>query len=137
MVDSNLLHRDTLLPSEKAWAYKMRMEALNHNGVKGDKHSCDIMAEQTGENKATIFRLIRLTDLVESLLNRVDSRELAFTPAVRLSYLSYDEQHIVADCMAKYEVKPSLSQAVRLQKMKQVLIFAKKKQKKGRKKRNK
>jgi ParB family chromosome partitioning protein len=119
MVDSNLLHRDTLLPSEKAWAYKMRMDALNHSGVKADKHSCDIMAEQTGENKATIFRLIRLTELVESLLNKVDRRELAFTPAVRLSYLSYDEQHIVADCMAKYEVKPSLSQTVRIQKLKQ------------------
>jgi ParB family chromosome partitioning protein len=92
MVDSNILHRDTLLPSEKAWAYRMRLDALNHSGVKADKRSCDLMAEQTGESKNQIFRYVRLTELVESLMNKVDSRELAPTPAVEISYLSYEEQ---------------------------------------------
>jgi ParB family chromosome partitioning protein len=119
MVDSNLLQRDVILPSEKAWAYRMKMDALNHNGIKGDRHSCDVMAEQTGESKAYIFRMMRLTELVETLLDKVDSRQLAFTPAVKLSYLSFEEQHIVAERMARYDVKPSLSQSVRLNKLKQ------------------
>lgn len=117
MVDSNLQQRERILPSERAFAYKMKMDALNHNGVKADKHSCEIMAEQTGESTAQIFRFIRLTELVETLLDMVDARQLAMTPAVELSHLSYDEQHIVASCMEKYEIKPSLSQAVKLHKM--------------------
>ncbi len=117
MVNSNLMHRETLLPSEKAWAYRMEMEALNHNGIKGERLSCDIMEEQAGESKAQIFRFIRLTELVETLLGMVDAKQLALTPAVELSYLDYDAQHIVVDCMAKYEVKPSLSQAVKLKKL--------------------
>jgi ParB family chromosome partitioning protein len=119
MVDSNLQQRDKILPSEKAWAYKMKMDALNHSGIKGDKHSCDIMAERTGEEKTKIFRYIRLTELIEALLDKVDAREMALTPAVEISFLSYEEQRIVAECMARHEVKPSLSQAVRLKKMKQ------------------
>lgn len=119
MIDSNLQQRERILPSERAFAYKMKMDALNHNGVKADKLSCEIMAEQTGESVAQIFRFIRLTELVEKLLDKVDSRELALTPAVELSYLSYDEQHIVVECMGKYEIKPSLSQAVKLKKLKQ------------------
>jgi ParB family chromosome partitioning protein len=117
MVDSNLQQREKILPSERAWAYKMKMDALNHNGVKADKLSCEVMAEQTGESVAQIFRFIRLTELVEKLLDRVDSRELALTPAVELSYLSFDEQHVVVDCMGSYQIKPSLSQAVRLKKL--------------------
>lgn len=125
MVDSNLQQRETILPSERAWAYKMKMDALNHNGIKPDKskadprHSSEIMAEQTGESAAQIFRYIRLTELVDVLLDKVDAKQLALTPAVELSHLSYDEQHIVFDCMKKYEIKPSLSQAVQLKKMKQ------------------
>jgi ParB family chromosome partitioning protein len=119
MVDSNLFHRERILPSERAFAYKMKMEALNHNGVKADKLSCEIMAEQTGESVAQIFRFIRLTELVETLLDKVDVRGLALTTAVELSYLSFDEQHTVSECMDKYEMKPSLSQAVRLKKLKQ------------------
>jgi ParB family chromosome partitioning protein len=119
MVDSNLQQREKILPSEKAWAYKLKMDALYHSSKKSDKHSHEIIAEQTGESKNTIFRLLRLTELVEKLLDKVDSRELAFNPAVELSYLSFDEQHIVADCMTRHEIKPSLSQAVRLKKMKQ------------------
>jgi ParB family chromosome partitioning protein len=119
MVDSNLQQREQILPSERAWAYKMKMDALNHNGVKADKLSCEIMAEQTGESAAQIFRFIRLTELVEPLLDKVDARELALTPAVELSHLSYEEQHIVVSCVGKYEIKPSLSQAVKLKKLKQ------------------
>jgi ParB family chromosome partitioning protein len=119
MIDSNLQQRESLLPSEKARAYRMRMEALNHNGVKGERNSCDAMAEQTGECKTQIFRIIRLTELAEALMEKVDRRELAMTPAAELSYLSIGEQMLVAGCMAKHETKPSLSQAVRLKKMKQ------------------
>jgi ParB family chromosome partitioning protein len=119
MVDSNLFHRERILPSEKAFAYKMKLDALNHNGVKADRHSCEIVSEQTGESVTQLFRFIRLTELVEVLLDKADARELALTTAVELSYLSYDEQLIVADCMDKYVIKPSLSQAVRLKKLKQ------------------
>jgi ParB family chromosome partitioning protein len=119
MIDSNLQQREKILPSERAWAYKMKMEALNHNGVKADKLSCEVMAEQTGESIAQIFRFIRLTELVEKLLDKVDARELALTPAVELSYLNYDEQHLVVTAMSNYQIKPSLSQAVKLKKLKQ------------------
>jgi ParB family chromosome partitioning protein len=119
MVDSNLQQREKLLFSEKAWAYKMKLEALNHKGVKADCHSADIIASQTGDSKCKVFKIIRLTELVETLLDKVDARELAFNTAVELTYLTYDEQFIVADAMAKYEVNPSLSQAVRFKKMKQ------------------
>ena len=117
MVDSNLQQRETILPSEKAWAYRCRMEALNHNGVKAEQHSCETMAEQTGESAAMIFRFIRLTELVENLLDMVDAKQLAFTPAIELSHLTYEQQHIVVDCMGKYETRPSLSQAVRMKKL--------------------
>jgi ParB family chromosome partitioning protein len=119
MVDSNLQQRETLLPSEKAWAYRVKMEALNHSGVKAERNSVDVLVEQTGESKNQIFRLIRLTNLLEALLDKVDARQLAFNPAVELSYLSLDEQNAVLKSMEQHEVKPSLSQAVRFKKMKQ------------------
>ena len=119
MVDSNLEQRETLLYSEKAWAYKVKMEALNHNGVKGDRHSYEVLMEQTGESKNQIFRLIRLTELVVGLLDKVDSKQLAFNPAVELSYLSQVEQMAVIASMESHGIKPSLSQAVRLKKLKQ------------------
>jgi ParB family chromosome partitioning protein len=119
MVDSNLCQREQILPSEKAFAYKMKMDAMNHSGVKADKHSCEIMSENTGDSTAQIFRYIRLTELVEVLLDKVDCGELAFTPAVELSFLSYEEQFAVAESIAKHDVKPSLSQAVRLKKLHQ------------------
>jgi ParB family chromosome partitioning protein len=119
MVDSNLQQRDKLLFSEKAWAYRLKMEALNHKGVKSESHSCEVIKAQTGDSRNTIFRLIRLTELVEILLDKVDARDLAFNTAVELTYLDYKEQFTVADVMAKHEVKPSLSQAVRFKKMKQ------------------
>jgi ParB family chromosome partitioning protein len=119
MVDSNLEQREKLLYSERAWAYKVKMEALNHNGVKSDMHSVEVLVEQTGESKNQIFRLIRLTELINALIDRVDAKQLAFNPAVELSYLSQTEQTAVASAMNKYEAKPSLSQAQRLKKMKQ------------------
>ena len=119
MIDSNLEQREKILSSEKAWAYQMKMEALNHNGVKGNMHSVDILVEQTGESKNQIFRLIRLTSLIITLLDKVDTKQLAFNPAVELSHLSQIEQTAVAAAMDKYQIKPSLSQAVRLKKMKQ------------------
>jgi ParB family chromosome partitioning protein len=119
MVDSNLQQREKLLFSEKAWAYRVKMEALNHKGVKSDNHSCEVIKAQTGDSRNTIFRLIRLTDLIEVLLDKVDARDLAFNTAVELTYLTYEEQRVVADVMAKNDVKPSLSQAVRFKKMKQ------------------
>jgi ParB family chromosome partitioning protein len=118
MVDSNLLHRERILPSEKAWAYRVKMETLNHSGIKDGVHSVEVIAGQTGESKNQIFRLIRLTELVIGLLDMVDAKKLSFNPAVELSYLSQKEQSAVVAAMAKYEVKPSLSQAVRLKKMK-------------------
>ena len=118
MVDSNLEQRETLLFSEKAWAYRIKMEALNHNGVKGDKHSYEILMEQTGESKNQIFRLIRLTELVVDLLDMVDSKKIAFNPAVELSYLSQVEQNAVISAMENHGIKPSHSQAVQLKKLK-------------------
>jgi ParB family chromosome partitioning protein len=119
MVDSNLQRRESLLPSEKAWAYRVKMEALKHGGVKGENHSYKVMVEQTGESKNQIFRTIRLTELVPALADMVDMKRIAFNPAVELSYLSRKEQAVVADVITELEVKPSLSQAVRLKKLKQ------------------
>ena len=118
MVDSNLEQREKLLYSEKAWAYRVKLEALNHGGVKGDMLSVDVLVAQTGESKNQIFRLVRLTELIITLLDKVDTKQLAFNPAVELSYLSHTEQTAVIDAMDKYMTKPSLSQAVRLKKMK-------------------
>ncbi|MCL2775668.1 MAG: ParB/RepB/Spo0J family partition protein [Oscillospiraceae bacterium] len=122
LVDSNLERREILLYSEKAWAYRAKLEALNHRGAKSDtlgQLSVDILCEQTGESKNQIFRLARLTELIAALIDKVDVKQLAFNPAVELSYLSISEQTAIAEAMAKYDVKPSLSQAVRLKKMKQ------------------
>jgi ParB family chromosome partitioning protein len=119
MVDSNLDHREKILLSEKAWAYRVMMEALNHNGVKSENHSYEIMVERTGMKKSQLYRLVRLTELSVSLLDKVDTNQLAFNPAVELSYLSLAEQAAVAEAMTVHEVRPSLSQAVRLKQMKQ------------------
>jgi ParB family chromosome partitioning protein len=119
MVESNLQQREKIMPNEKAWAYKIMMEALNHSGIKGESHSYETMVERTGESKNQIFRTIRLTYLIVALADKVDAKQLAFNPAVELSYLSVTEQTAVADAMAAYEVKPSLSQAVQLKKLKQ------------------
>jgi len=119
MVDSNLEQRDRLLPSEKAWAYKIKMEALNHKGIKGDKLSAVLVAEQYGDSRSQVFRMMRLTDLVVGLLDKVDSNKLAFNPAVELASLSQTEQIEVVTVMEHNDMKPSLSQAVKLRKLKQ------------------
>ena len=119
MVDSNLEQREKILPSEKAWAYRVMMEALNHNGVKGENHSYEIMVQRTGIKKSQIYRIIRLTELIPDLLDKVDARQIAFNPAVELSHLSRQEQAITIEAMAAHETKPSLSQAIKLKKLKQ------------------
>ena len=126
MVDTNLEQRETLLPSEKAWAYRLKLEALNHRGSRSDtpgQFSVAILSEQTGDNRNAIFRLIRLTELVPALADKVDDKKLAFSPAVELSYLTRAEQAIVADCMAEYELKPSLSQAQRMKRASQDCFY--------------
>jgi len=119
MVDSNLEMRDRLLPSEKAWAYRIKIEALNHKGIKGDKLSAEVIAEQSGDSRNQIYRFIRLTELTVTLLDKVDASQLAFNPAVELSYLSHKEQAMLASEMEFTNTKPSLSQAKRLRKLKQ------------------
>jgi len=93
MVDSNL-QREAILPSERAFAYKMKLEALNHRGVRTDKPaklSVEVVAEKVGESKNQIFRYIRLTMLIPALLDMVDKGEVAFNPAVELSYLTHED----------------------------------------------
>ena len=120
MVDSNL-HREKLLPSEKAFAYKMKMDALKHQGTSrqpGTKLRTDEeIAETAGESARQIQRYIRLTNLIPGILEKVDSGEIALTPAVELSYLDHDTQKIVLDAMQREYCTPSYSQTVRLKKL--------------------
>ena len=119
MVDSNLEQRETLLFSEKAWAYWVKMQAMGHKGVKDEKQSVDILTEQTGESRSQIFRFIRLTELIVELMDKLDAKQLAFNPAVELSYLSKTEQRDVLSAMDGHGVKPSHKQALELKKLKQ------------------
>lgn len=121
MVDTNLEQRESLLPSEKAWAYRMKLEALKHRGIVVDgidigTLSVTVVSKQAGESKSQIYRMIRLTELVPRLIDLVDAKKIALNPAVELSYLSRKEQSSLMDAMAKYEATPSLSQAQRLKK---------------------
>ena len=125
MVDSNL-HREKLLPSEKAFAYKMKMEALKHQGQRTDLtlgqvgtklRSDEIIAQQSGESRNQVQRYIRLTNLIPGILQKVDSGEIALTPAVELSYLDEDTQKIVLDAMEQEDCTPSYSQTVRMKKL--------------------
>lgn len=122
MVDSNL-QREQLLPSEKAKAYKMKIEAMNRQGQKtfsqvGKKiNSYEEMAEQSGESRNQIHRFIRLTSLLPELLSMVDAGKIGMTPAVELSYIPPEEQRMVVDAIESEDSTPSLSQAQRLRKM--------------------
>ena len=119
MVDSNL-HREKLLPSEKAFAYKMKMEALNHQGTPGQpgqKWTRDSLAEGANDSSRQIHRYIRLTNLIPGILQMVDSGEIALTPAVELSYLDKGTQEIVLDAMEQEDCTPSYSQTVRMKKL--------------------
>jgi len=120
MVDSNL-QREEILPSERAKAYKMKLEAMNHQGVTfgqvGQKHSRDLMAEQMNESSRQIQRYIRLTNLIPELQDMVDEKKISFNPAVELSYLKPEEQKMFVEAMETSQIAPSLSQAQRMKKM--------------------
>ena len=130
MVDSNL-QRESLLPSERAFAYKMKLDAMKHQGERVDltcsqvgnklegKKSSEILAEQVGQSKNQIFRYIRLTELIPELLDMVDEKKIALNPAYELSFLKKEEQVDLLDAVDSEQATPSLSQAQRLKKYSQ------------------
>ena len=130
MVDSNL-QRESLLPSERAFAYKMKLDAMKHQGERVDltcaqvghkldgKKSRDILAEQVGQSKNQIQRYIRLTELIPELMDMVDEKKIAMNPAYELSFLNKEEQVDLLDAMDSEQATPSLSQAQRLKKYSQ------------------
>lgn len=127
MVDSNL-QREHILPSERAFAYKMKLEAMKHQGARSDLTSSQVgtklrtdqvMAKELGESRNQIQRYIRLTNLVPDLLDLVDCKQISFNPAVELSYLSPEEQETFLQAMDEVQAAPSLSQAQRLKKLAQ------------------
>ena len=122
MVDSNL-QRETILPSERAKAYQMKLEAIKHQGTRtnetsrqvvGNSESADIIGQTTGESGRQVQRFIRLNNLEQPLLDKVDDGKLAFTPAIELSYLNPQEQAWVQTALEKTQQTPSLSQAQRM-----------------------
>ena len=127
MVDSNL-QREEILPSEKAFAYKMKLEAMKRQGKRTDltsepmarklkgKESAEILGEQVGESKDTIRRYIRLTELIPEILEMVDNKKIAMRPAVELSYLPKEEQEILYDTMESEDCTPSHAQAIKIRK---------------------
>ena len=126
MVDSNL-QREEILPSERAFAFKMKMEAMSHQGQRTDltsvqvapKLSTEVIGESAGMSKDTVKRFIRLTNLIPELLDMVDRKQISFNPAVELSYLTPAEQEQLIDAMDYTQASPSLSQAQRLKKLSQ------------------
>ena len=117
------------MPSERAFAYKMKLEAMKHQGLRSDLTSSqvgtklnradEILAEQAGSSRNQVQRFIRLTALIPDLLNLVDEKKVAFNPAVELSYLKTEEQVLLLDAMESEQTTPSLSQAQRLKKFSQ------------------
>ena len=131
MVDSNL-QRESILPSERAFAYKMKLEAMKHQGQRNDLTSSQVgtklrtdqaMAEELGESRNQIQRYIRLTNLIPELLDMVDQKQISFNPAVELSYLAPEEQEIFMQAMDEVQAAPSLSQAQCLKKLAQEGVF--------------
>ena len=122
MVDANL-QRETILPSEKAFAYKMKLDALNHQGMTsgqvGQKWSREKMADEASDSGRQIQRYIRLTELIPELLELVDEHKIALNPAYELSFLKKEEQTKLLDAMESEQTTPSLSQAQRLKKFSQ------------------
>ena len=127
MVDANL-QRETILPSERAFAYKMKLEAMKHQGQRTDLTSRQVVGkleaagsvgQLSGDSGRQVQRFIRLTELIPELLDMVDQKQLSFNPAVELSYLSQPEQHELLDAMDYAQSTPSLSQAQRLKKLSQ------------------
>ncbi len=127
LVDSNL-HRENILPSEKAFAFKLKMEAMSRQGHRTDLTSSQVatkfdtaseIAGQTKESRDQVYRYIRLTHLLPKLLEYVDEGRIAFTPAVEISYLNYIEQQDLIEAIESEDCTPSLSQAVRMKKLSQ------------------
>ena len=127
MVDSNL-QRENILPSERAYAYKMKLEAIKHQGERTDLTStqvgrkleaADIVGQETGDSRNQVRRYIRLTNLIPELLEMVDQKQISFNPAVELSYLAPEEQEVFMQAMDEVQASPSLSQAQRLKKLAQ------------------
>lgn len=130
MVDSNL-QRESLLPSERAFAYKMKLEAIKHQGSRNDltcdqvghksdgKKSVQLIAEQAGQSKTQVQKYIRLTELIPPLLDMVDEKKIAFNPAYELSFLTKEEQTQLVETMDYEQATPSLSQAQRMKKLSQ------------------
>ena len=127
MVDSNL-QRENILPSERAFSYKMKLEAMKHQGQRGDLTSDQVgqkswavnqLADDANESKTQVQRFIRLTNLIPEILDMVDEKKIAFNPAVELSYLKPSEQKEFLEAMDYAQASPSLSQAQRLKKLSQ------------------
>ena len=127
MVDSNL-QRESILPSERAFAYKMKLEAMKHQGVKDEQTSSqvgmklqtmDVIGKEAGDSRNQVHRYIRLTNLIPDLLEMVDQKQISFNPAVELSYLKSEEQEVFMEAMDLAQTAPSLSQAQRMKKLSQ------------------
>lgn len=127
MVESNL-QRSTILPSEKAFAYKMRLEAMDRQGQRNDltstpmvskSRSNEELADKVGESREQIRRFIRLTELVPEILQMVDERQIAFRPAVEISYLTEEQQYTLLEAMSYNDATPSLAQAIKMKKFMQ------------------
>ena len=127
MVDSNL-QRENILPSERAYAYKMKLEAMKHQGERTDLTSVQLgpkldaasrIGDDAGESRSQIKRYIRLTNLIPEVLDMVDQKQISFNPAVELSYLKAEEQEMFIQAMDEVQAAPSLSQAQRLKKLSQ------------------
>ena len=127
MVDSNL-HRDKILPSEKAFAYKLKMEAMSRQGQRTDLtsnqvgrklESAAMIGEQSGDSQTQVRRYIRLTELIPEILQMVDGGKIALTPAVELSYLTKQEQRDLLETMESEDCTPSLSQAIQMKRLSQ------------------
>ena len=127
MVESNL-QRSVILPSEKAFAYKMRLEAMNRQGQRLDltstpmvskSRSNEALADKVGESREQIRRFIRLTELVPEILQMVDERQIAFRPAVEISYLAEEQQYTLLEAMGYNDATPSLAQSIKMKKFSQ------------------
>ena len=127
MVDSNI-QREEVLPSERAFAYKMKLEAMKHQGKKLESTSAQLVQKsentsreaigiEAGDSRETVRRYIRLTELIPELLEMVDNKRIAFSPAVEISYLYKNEQHMLLNCIEMYDHTPSLSQAQELRRL--------------------
>ena len=128
MVLAYNLQRETILPSERAFAYKMKLEAIKHQGARSDLTSCQVgtklrtdemLAKDSGDSARQVQRYIRLTELIPELLSMVDEKKISFNPAVELSYLTKEEQQDFLEAMDMEQNTPSLSQAQRLKKLSQ------------------